>query len=217
MAQRFTLTLDIDGASLSALRAAGARLAVAKPAGTFPPNVVWLTCDPAPRTIIAWDEIYGIYGALVPSQAGAPIRILDARYPTADRTLHPFLSDRCFAAPVASERIPSGHYDVDNRAPFAATFGLLQAATVNGASVRSPVNAATLVPGSGADFVSVAALYVWVGPQLATGSATASLPARAALVAFTPDQTTKQLRYDPALAGFAPVVAASTHEKGRGE
>ncbi|MEA2666468.1 MAG: hypothetical protein QOI11_3412 [Candidatus Eremiobacteraeota bacterium] len=202
MAQRFTLTLDIDDASLTALCATGAQLIVAKPAGTLPPNVVWLTCDPGRRTTIAWDEVYGLYAALVPSHVGAPIRILDARYPTTDRTLHPFLSDRCFATPIASERIPPGHYDVDNRAPFAATFGLLQAATMNGIRVRSPVNAATLVPGSAADFVAVTTLYVWVGPPVARGSAAAGLPARAVLVPFTPSDPARRLRYDSASAGF---------------
>jgi hypothetical protein len=207
MAQRFTLTLEIDRASVVAFRAAGARLALAKPAGTLPPNVVWLACDPAPRTTIVWDEVYGVYAAVVPPEPGAPIRILDARYPADDRALHPFSGDR-FAAPVACERIPLSHYDVGNRAPFAATFGLLQAATVNDTRVRAPVNASTVAPRSGADFVAVTALYVWLGPPLETGSATAHVPAHASLVRFTPDDPIKSYRYDIAGSRFTPVPRA---------
>jgi hypothetical protein len=210
--QRFILSLDIDRSSVSAFRAAGARLAVAKPAGTLPPNVVWLTCEPLPRITIAWDEVYGVYAALVPPRTGAPIRILEARYPAADRALHPFSGDR-FAAPVASERIPLGHYDIDNRAPFTVTFGLLQTATVNRTRVRSPVNVSTVAPSSGADFVAVTTLYVWLGAPLETGSAAAQIPAYAALVSFTPDDPIKTYRYDAASSRFTPVPRADGRER----
>jgi hypothetical protein len=202
MPQRFTLTLDIDAPSLSDLSSSGAQLAIAKPAGVLPPNVIWLTCELARCITITWDEIYGVYGALVPSHTGALIRILDTRYPITDRTVHPFLSNCCFAPPIVSVRIPSGHYDVDNRTPFTATFGLLQAATIDGANVRSPINAATLVPGSRADFVSVTALHVWVGQPVAAGSTTAGLPPNASFVAFTLHDPDKKLRYDPLTARF---------------
>jgi hypothetical protein len=214
MVQRFTLTLDIDRASVTAFRAGGARLAVAKPAGTLPPNVVWLTCDPAPRTTIVWDEVYGVYAALVPPRTGAPIRVFDARYPAADRALHPFLGDR-FAVPAASERIPPGHYDIENRAPFTATFGLLQAATVNRARVRSPVNVSTVAPSSRADFVAVTTLYVWLGPLLETGSAAAHIPAQAALVPFTPEDSIRTYRYDLAGSRFTPASRAYACERKR--
>lgn len=207
MAQRFTLTLDLGDTSLAALLAAGARLAIAKPAGVFAPNVVWLACDPVPRTTIIWDEVYGVYGAMVPSHDGARIRILDARYPAADRALHPFAGGG-FGTPVSSERIPPNHYGVDNHTRCRAMFGLLQAASVNGIAVRSPVNAATLRANSGADFVAVTKLYVWAGPPVETGSVTARIPPSATLVTFTPDGPAKAYRYELASSSFAPVVSA---------
>jgi hypothetical protein len=214
MAQRFTLTLDLGDTSLAALLATGARLAVAKPAGVLAPNVIWLACDPVPRTTITWDEVYGVYSAMVPSHDGARIRILDARYPAADQTLHPFTGGS-FGTPVSSERIPSNHYGVDNHTRCRAMFGLLQAASINGIVVRSPVNAATLRASSGADFVAVTKLYVWAGPPVETGSIVARIPPSATLVTFTPDEPTKAYRYGPASSGFVPVVSADIHQKNR--
>ncbi len=212
MAQRFRLILDFDDASIAALKSEGMRLAIAKPAGVLPPNVVWLACDPAPRTTIVWGETYGVFGADVPPRESSPISIRCARYPAAQRALHPFRGDR-FGPPVALEAIPAGHYDVANQASLTAVFGLLQSAVVNGTRVRSPVNVATLTPGSRADFVAVTRLYLWVGPVAETGSTLAQLPAGAAPIDFSFEDSAKRFRFAAADASFRDDSADQAQER----
>jgi hypothetical protein len=203
MTQTYTLDLDIDDLSLVTMQRIGARIVIAKPAGNARPNVVWLALDPAAITTIAWEERYGVYAATHPSGNGAPIILVASVYPADDRTMYPFTGS-ALGPPVAAPHLPRGHYDVRNDATVPATFGLLQAATVDGRTYRGPLNATALAPGNRADFTSAPTLYVWTQSRVIGGSIAPELPRNATIITVDPSCATQRYRFVPATASFAP-------------
>jgi hypothetical protein len=203
MPQEHTLVVEIDAAGLRALGAGEARLAIGKSVGSAPPSAAWLAWVPSGSNTIVWSETYGVFAARVPGASAAPLQLLASVHPAAERTIYPFLGD-AFAEPSPAHDIPRRHYDVRNDAPFAAAFGLLQAATLNGAAVVAPVNAVVLPPGFIADFSAMAKLYVWAQRGPLAGAPVAHVPADAAVVEFAPGDAAKHYRYDSASAVFVP-------------
>jgi hypothetical protein len=203
MTHTYTLDLDVDDASAAFLRRIGARIVVAKPAGNARPNVVWLALEPAARNTIRWDESYGIYAASNPDHHGAPIRMTASVERAEERALYPFLGAE-FGPAIVSPHLPQRHYDVRNDAQFAATFGLLQTATVNGHPHSAPLNAAVLPAGGSADFTAVATLYVWTQSGVHGGSFAPEIPRDATIVTFDRTSATQRFRFAPATATFVP-------------
>ncbi len=200
MPQTYTLVMEVDDAGLRRLGEDDAWLAVGKSAGNGPPNVVWLAWAPSGSDTIAWGDAYGVFAAHVPG-AGAPLNVLAAIHPAAERALYPFVGER-FAAPGAGGRIPRRHYNVRNDAPFAAAFGLLQAATLNGAAVAAPVNAVVLPPGFTADFSAMTKLHVWVQRSPVPSGILARAPVAAAVIELDPGDAVQCYRYDVAAGAF---------------
>ena len=195
MAKVYTLVIEVDDASAGVLARAGACIIVAKPAANSPPNVAWLALNPTVRSVISWDETFGVYASQSPIRAGATIDVVSAVFPAEDGKVHAF-ENGGFRLPAAAARIPRGHYDVMNEAPYPATFGLLQDASVDGRQVRSPLNAVVLPPTFTADFSDTAKVYVWSQTAIPAGTIVAEVPAEATVVTFALGEAVKRCRYD---------------------
>jgi hypothetical protein len=172
-----TVALDIDPTALRFLARGEMRVALAKsPLGT-PPSVVWLAWDPLARNTISWTEAYAVFAAHVPDQSDGRIHLIGSPRWVRQKTIHVF-TGTAFRGASRLRRIPWRHYEVRNQASFAAAFGLMQTATVNGPRVTSPVNYAVLPPGFVADFAVSDTLHFWLARRASSGSIIArSLPA----------------------------------------
>jgi hypothetical protein len=201
VAQTFTLTLEIAEASLRFLMRSGTRLVMAKAVAGGAPGVAWLAWDPARINTITWQETYGLYAADIPEHEGAPIRLIANVYPAVDRSIYAY-RDAAFTEPRASKRIPARHFDVSNESTSSTAFGLLQAATVNGELVRSPVNAVVLPRAFTADFAASTTVHVWTQTAVAGGTIAPDRPRNDRAVAFAPGQPARRLRYDDETATF---------------
>lgn len=205
MSKTYTLVLDVDDASLKTFKDSQSRIILAKPAGNAAPNVVWLSLQPSLRRMIAWDERYGIYSAQLPSRNGAKIEASNRLAHAEDGMLYSFRGG-AFDQPIQSLRIPRGHYDVSNDAPFSAVFGLEQTARVNGRAICSPVNATILHSGMRADFAPVPRIYIWIEAELDSGSIFPDVPSDATVIVFDPADATKSYRYATESSVFVPSV-----------
>lgn len=201
MVTTYTLVLAIGDASLRTLTAARARLVIAKTAANRVPNVVWLALTPNAATTVRWDETCGVFAADVASGNGNALHIIDSVHPAVDRRIYPFYGN-AFGEPADAPRVPRRHYDVRNASPVRRSFGLLQDATVDGATHRSPVNAVALPPGFTADFVIGAKVYVWIQAAGVAEGGAPDIPDNAAIVALEPDHPTMAYRFDDETAAF---------------
>lgn len=195
MAQIRRLVIEIDPIHSRELTAHGIRLVLAQPAGNAPPNLAWLVLPPAPITTVDWDERCGLYAGDVTAQDDPVIAVRSAVHPALDGRAYAF-DGGTFALLPEAHRIPHGHYDVINESPFAAVFGLLGEAVVNGETVRAPANTIVLPPAFRASFAAAARVYVWLQPDVAGGRAAFALPAGAVLATFERDHTIWRCRYD---------------------
>ena len=202
MTRRCRLVVEIDDADRAGLRP-GSRIIVAKPHGNAAPNLVWLACQPAARTVVEWEESYGVYAAEIPARNDDAPVILDLVYPAQRGAVYPFTGSR-FAAPVKEAAIPSGHYDVRNDGQDARSFGLAQQAFVDDRPIVAPVHRVALPPGFTADFAGRAQVCVWLSDTLYGGAAVRDVPAGAAFLTFGPVRRVR-CRYDRASASFVPV------------
>jgi hypothetical protein len=206
MITTYTLLLAIGDASLRALTDARARLVIAKTAANRVPNVVWLVLSPKAATTVRWDETCGIFAAEAAAGNGNALRIIDSVHPAMDRRVYPFYGS-AFGEPADAPRVPQRHYDVRNASPVTSSFGLLQDATVDGTSRRSPVNAVALPPGFIADFTLGSNLYLWVQAADVAEGVAPEVPDNATIVALEREHPAMAYRFDDETAAF--VRAAS--------
>lgn len=203
MAKTHRLVLEMAEADVRSSADRGRRIAIAKPSGSAPPNVVWLALEPALSRTILWARTCGVFAASVPGRAGAEIAVVASVHPAVDRALYVFSGD-AFEKPAYEPRIPGEHYDVHNASPSRTAFGLLQSAVVDGVPVLSPVNAVVVQPRFTADFIAVDDLYVWLGDGVVGGTAMAHVPAGAEKIAFSPGDHVRRYHYDSVAAAFQP-------------
>lgn len=208
MKRPYRLVVEIDDDDRARLRA-GARIIVAKSSGTADPSLVWLTCPPAARTVVEWEELYGVYASEIPARDDSVPAILDLVYPAQAGAVYPFTSSG-FAAPREAA-IPAGHYDVRNESQTAYSFGLVQQAFVDGRPVIAPVHGVTLPPGFTADFTRRAQACVWLAFAPDGGAGTGVAPPAAAFLAFGAERSAR-CRYDDATASFRVVPAELSND-----
>ena len=206
------LTIEIDEADLAAFRDGARNVVVAKSLANVRPNVAWLAWAPVARNVVSWDESYGVYAAEIASSHGGVPRIAALVESAQDGNLYSF-GGESFAEPVASRGILPGHYDVRNDAPFAASFGLVQGALVNGAPVLAPLHGVVLPPGFTADFARGSHVYVWAESRLASGAVIARIPPEAAVIAFGAQRKTARCRYDGVTSSFRASAGTPNEER----
>ena len=201
MGQPCTLLLEIAADDLGELAAADRRIVLAKPAGRGP-HVAWLTFEPRARRTIVWDDRYGVFAARAGARIGARIDVSSCVYPAAARMIYTF-DGATFAEARPEVRVPPGHFDIWNAGPSAATFGLLQRATIDGVTVSSPLNAIVLPADFTADFAPVERVYLWAQHGVEPGAVIREVPADAAVIAFDRPGGARTYRYDLGASAFA--------------
>jgi hypothetical protein len=206
MRQRYRLVIEAGEAALRNLTEAQRSIVVAKRTGNAIPDVVWLAWHPSIRNVITWDDSYGLYASEIPTSHGSVPQILDFVYPARDGAAYPF-AGTMFASPHDRDGIPRGHYDVDNSAPFTATFGLVQTALLNGILICSRLNAVALPSGLTADFSPGTTLYVWTDGGLQSGAVISRIPDDATVIDFSRTRTARCC-YDTDTRSFVRVTTA---------
>ena len=201
MGQPCTLLLEIAAEGLGELAAADHRIVLAKPTGRGP-HVAWVTFEPRARRTIVWDDRYGVFAARARARIGAPVDVASSVYPATARMVYTF-DGETFAEARPEARVPPGHFDIWNAGPAAATFGLLQRATIDGATISSPLNAIVLPADFTADFASVERVYLWAQHGVEPGAVIREVPANAAVVAFDRTGGARTYRYDLGTSAFA--------------
>lgn len=205
----FNLNLDIDSQSLQLIRAAQLRIMLAKPVGGGSPNVIWQSFDPFASNSVTWDEEFGLYASDTQLQNGATIRKMTAQEPAAEASYYTFTSGATFEGPYVDPRVGAGQYAAQNSMPNSSypvlTFGLTQAANVNGTAVAgNPLNAVLVLPNNFVTFTPITTVYVWLESNQASSTVITNIQSNHTVTTYSGGITTRDLVYDPNLGIFVP-------------
>lgn len=202
MAGRYELILSMDGCHVAELRHRGQVVAIAKPQANAVPAVVWIACAPQLDTVIGWNEAdYGLYAAREESGPSDALAIVDEVFPAVPSARYAFDGER-LRGRLAVGDVPRGRYAVANETPSAITSGLVQATTVNGATIRSRLSAVNVGAGQGAQFGPASKVYIWIQDGASHGSLLAPLGSPPAHHALEMRPGTARLVFDPSAGAF---------------
>ncbi len=213
-APTFKLNVNFNPQDLSLINSAVELVTIVKQ--TDGPSVVWIAFSPFENNSVVWTEAYSWYAATAKPSVGAVIT------PNSKTQASPQMSytfaGGVFDAGTPDPILPKGTYKVTNNESTtpSMTFGLAQAATVNGgASVTNPVNT-ELVPAQQAETaVPQETILVFLrsgatpGLVLSASSASSASGASKLVVesapiylTFTSSITELTIQYDAASAQF---------------
>ncbi len=206
----FNLNLDIDAQSLPLIRSAQLRIMLAKPVGgSGPLNVIWQSFDPFGSNTVTWDEEFGLYASDTKAENGATIRKMSAQEPAVDENYYSFTAGATFEGPFRDPRVGPGQYAAQNSMPNVSydslTFGLTQAANVNGKPVPgNPLNAVTVLPNNFVTFTPITTVFVWLESNQSSATVITNIQTSHTITTFSGGITTRDLVYDPDLGVFVP-------------
>ena len=205
LAATYTLVLRIEPRTAANLGTAGSRVVVAKQGTTAAATVAWLVFEPRPRTIVRWQEAYGLYAVRDGLPMPAAFRDAAAIDRAVERCLHPLLENG-FGTPVFVERIPPRHYDLQNETLYKIACGLLQCALVDGELIRSPINMTSIPPGYCGNFTRLTTVRAWIAEPLDRGIVVV-VPADAVAISCDGDGAyRRELLYNAETARFVASI-----------
>jgi hypothetical protein len=205
----FTLNLEIDPQSLNLIRAAQERIMLAKPVGGGSPNVIWQSFDPFATNTVTWEEQFGLYASDTLIANGASIRKMSAQEPADEAMYYTFTSGASFEGPYLDPRVGPGQYAAQNSMPNSSykelTFGLTQAANINGTPVPgNPLNAVSVLPNRFVTFTPITTVYVWLESNQASSTVITQILSNQTITKYSGGITSRDLVYDPNLGQFVP-------------
>jgi hypothetical protein len=207
--QTYNLYLSIDETDLKAIYQAGENIMIGKTVNEISgmPSVAWLSFAPYQDNAVTWEEEYGIYA----SHTEGNIEVsTQAPYPSQTGSCYVLTKDGEFEGPTSClVPIQAEQFGAVNQ--FQAyqfmTFGMMQAATVNGVAKNPvPVSAEIIPVNQQAVFSPMQTVWVWL--QSSVESAARLSPQEAisapAIVTFTPQNVSQALTYNSAQGKFVP-------------
>lgn len=205
----FILNLEIDSQSLTLIRAAQERIILAKPVGNDNPNVIWQSFDPFASQSVTWTQQFGLYASEASIVNGASIRKISEQAIAEQAHYYTFTPGASFTGPYTDPSVGPGQYAAENAMPHSSypqlTFGLTQAATINGTAVAGqPLNAVQVLPQRFVTFTPITTVYVWLEANLVSSTVLTQLRTNHTIVNYSAGQFTRDLVYDPTQGMFVP-------------
>jgi hypothetical protein len=207
--ETYNLNLMIDQTDLKTIIQAGENIMVGKTVSqnSSAPSVAWLSFEPYQDNQITWEEAYAIYASY---SEGNIVSSTMTPYPSQTGSCYLLTKDGAFEGPTnCLVPVQPQQYGAVNQYQSlrSLTFGMMQAATVNGVTGNPiPVSAEIIPANQQAVFSPMTTIWVWL--QSSVESAARLSPQEAisapAIVTFTPQAASQTLHYDSAQGKFVP-------------
>jgi hypothetical protein len=204
----YSVTFLIDAKDLEAIKAAQQRITLAKTVnGDNSANVIWLSVDPFPTTVVGWNEAYGIYASASGVVDGATIsKMAELPVPAQAKAYYSFTTAAAFNGPFSGNGVPAGSYGVQNDMPYTSyatlTFGLTQDADVNQLKLTAkPISATPVLATQFLQMTPSPTFYVWLQAQFTSGTVI-RVVGKSTKVSLGGGVTAATLKYDPSLGLF---------------
>jgi hypothetical protein len=204
----YQLILNIDPEVIPILRDSGQKIVIARSvSGTT--ELAWVAFNPLPSNKVQWNDQYALYASSTMLRSGAEIVVLaESGFPVLSGASYTFDASMKFSAPDTG-RAPPGSYAIQNATPFTSypvlTFGLAQAATINGAATRPlPQSAILVLSNTTASFTSMNEVKVWLQSSIRNSTVATPISFPSARVNFDGGVVSAALRYDRRVGVFVP-------------
>jgi hypothetical protein len=204
----YQLTLNIDDEDLQRIRAAGERIVLAGSVNGES-NVAWVVFDPFSSNTVEWQDDFAVYASTTVIQTGVQIMLAtQSGMPAQIGSLYALEQSMTFAGPDSGGS--PGCYTIRNDIPSryypALTFGLIQAASVNGRGFPStgPVYAAAIEADKTAALTPTQDVLVWLQTNVVSGMIVDPGTVQVTKVRFGGGVSSVTLRYDGSLGIFVP-------------
>lgn len=216
MAQ-YALTTSFSQTDLERFYATGTNIILARPLAGVPLNVAWVVFRPFQKNFLAWNDDFGIHASNFPIGNGVVPQLnaqTDPNVPVQASLVYTLSAAGSITGPTTGGT--AGAFTIANQyvnAKGYLTFGLLQSSTVDGQARPLTASSAVTVLQNGQGILTPAtAVYLWVQPNIVSGTIVTVFTAPITKVALTAAAPTADLLYHADTGTFStstPGVATS--------
>lgn len=199
---KYSLQINIDPTYVKQIVQAGQQVVIMKQVAGNGTPLTWLTFSPYQSNTVTWQDQYAVFASQSQIQSGATITQLATRA-ASPRTAYGFDNNIFTVAPSRTNPLTSGQYEVINQSNSTLTFGLAQAATLNGSDVgTSALFAGSLLPNQWLDMTpnEIVSVFLYNNTQNAMCLGTVMGPSLE--VSFGGATTSQTISFDYNLGGF---------------
>jgi hypothetical protein len=196
----YTLNIDLTKEQVDTFHLTGQNVVIAKPTQGGASNVAWQVFRPLEGNHVKWEEQYGIYASTAKIENGAELtQLSQTPYPAMASKTYPFLPSGTFGPPAGNGG-KGTYYSANSYAELQyLTFGLFQAASVNGTKVPgNAISAAPVLLGADVEMTPYTTLYVWLQSQVLSNTVVTRVSTPKTEVVFGASATEISLSYDNA-------------------
>jgi hypothetical protein len=207
MAQ-YAITTSFSAADLERFYATGSNIVLARPLSGVALNMAWVVYRPFQKNYLGWNDDFAIYASDFPIQNGVvpqPNAQTDPNFPVQLAMVYTMQPAGTITGPVTSGGA-AGAFMIDNEYQNTSgylAFGLRQPATIEGkASAPTAASAITVLQGTKGILTPAPAVYLWVQPNIVSGTVVTVFTAPITKVALTAATPSADLLYQSATGTF---------------
>ncbi|NYZ12810.1 hypothetical protein HL658_09625 [Azospirillum sp. RWY-5-1] len=199
----YSLILNFPHAAVDAINRAGQKVVLVKSVTGGGGRTAWVTFAPFQQNVVIWSGQYGIYASTSQIETGAMITQCSIVDPAQTGVEYPFQHNTFQSAAVPDTwTVSPTQYATGNENGGALTFGLRQAASVNGTRViTGPVNAVSVLPGQHAIFQPHERICVFVESNVDNGAVVSTVSSNSTTIDLT-TTTSQTATYNAATGTF---------------
>ena len=199
---QFSLQINMDPSWVSQVVQAGQQIVITKQvAGNSGTSLAWVSFSPYQSNTVSWQDNYAVYTSQTLVQSGATISQL-ASMAAVPQTAYGF-SDNVFSVATPMSTLGASQYEIRNQSGLPLTFGLAQAATLNGAQISStPIFAATVLSGQWLDMTPFDTVTVFLQSNVSNAMCLGTVTGPSCTVTFGGGAAAQTINFVPNLGGF---------------
>lgn len=215
----FSLTLEIDEASLRTILEVGEKVVLVKAPADGDSQVAWAVFQPFENNQVVWASDYALYAR---RDGGVVIAMTTTEYPTPSGVAYKFSAGGVLTLTDAKDYPPEGTYRLFNESGDSGAsdlrFGLVQRLSANGEKAENRINAQIVPNQQLADFTPEETVIVWLQSNVSVGDTlrippavgaslaapTSTVMSRSTEVRFGGAVASAVYKYDPSVGGFVP-------------
>ena len=186
----YSLTINCTDADVERIDTNNERIIVVKQTKSDKP-VIWQSFRAFPLNILEWEETYSIYASNTSMEVDHTLIQTSAKHNIQTDVLYLFKSNQFYA----SKGGKPGEYTCQNLDDMDLTFGLAQAASLNGSSTGgiTPINGEIILNTQTVGFTPVEKINVYIGKYTDNGIVISEVASNALLVDLTGPDNAKQI------------------------
>jgi hypothetical protein len=204
----YSLQINIDPADLARILEAGQEIAISKQTTGSDTPLIWVAFSPFQSNTVTWQDQYAVYASQTLTQSVTMITELTTM--NAEPQTAYLFDNNTFTVATDRSVLSAGQFKMINQTSDTHTFGLSQAASVNGHDLGlSPLFAETLLPQEWLELTPFETVSVFLYKKTESAMCLGTVMGPALQVTFDGGMNAQSITFDYALGGFTHQSAMS--------